>query len=63
MVDARTEGALAAAIVLIPLGIGMVQTGTDVGSKAIGAVLIVAGLVAIYLRGLQKDAVASMVKG
>ncbi len=55
--DAKTEGYLVAAIALLPMGMSMLQA-PDIESKVIGIVMVALGLLAIFLRGNQKDAVA-----
>lgn len=55
--DAKTEGYLVAAIALIPLGMEMLQA-PDLQSKVVGIIMVGIGLLAVFLRGNQKDAVA-----
>ena len=55
--DTKVEGYLVAAMALIPTGIGVIVSNIDIQAKVLGVVLVGLGLVAVYLRGLQKDKV------
>lgn len=57
MVDAKIEGYLVAAMALIPAGVGMITAAPDTGTRLIGLGMVALGIVAVYLRGLQKDKV------
>lgn len=63
MVDTKTEGYLAAAIALIPIGISMISGATEWQGQLMGVGVTALGLVAIYLRGQHKDAVAETPAG
>lgn len=53
--DSKVEGYLVAAMALIPTGIGMVTAAQNLETRLMGLGLVGAGLVAVYLRGQQKD--------
>ncbi len=55
--DAKTEGYLVAAIALIPTGTAMLMTATEFKGQIIGLGVTALGLLAVYLRGQQKDIV------
>lgn len=56
--DLKTEGYLVAAIGLIPTGISILTTATDIKAQLMGLGITALGLLAVYLRGQQKDTVA-----
>jgi len=59
MVNAKIESYLIAAMALIPTGVGMLTAAQDTETRIIGLGMVGFGIVAVYLRGQQKDQVAA----
>ena len=56
--DTRTEGYLIAAMALIPTGVGILTSATDTTTRLIGLGVVTLGIIAVVLRGQQKDTIA-----